>query len=383
MALSDETRGRIQSLANEHEHWMIDLRRRLHQIPEPAFEERETSLLLSGELSSLGFELREVSGTGILADLEIGAGGPCVALRADMDALAVTEATGAEYASRHDGFSHCCGHDGNMAVALGAARILMGLAGSVGLHLRLVLQPAEEKGNGALAMIDGGAMRDPTPKAIFAAHGWPVLAAGTVGCRPGPMMASCDGIYVDIQGRGGHGARPERANSPLPGLAAVLNALASMNTPERVVSICIARAGQVGNVIPDDAQCSGTLRALGEDVREQAQADITAAASAACEPLGLTASVRFEEGTPAVIIPEDMYALFRRTAADILGAGNSLEMPEPTKSVQAQMARGERVGSILAAAMKTVQIGKRSQGDREIDDHLAERMANGWLGLGF
>jgi len=144
------------------------------------------------------------------------------------------------------------------------------------------------------------------------------------------MMASCDGIYVDIHGRGGHGARPERANSPLPGLAAVLEALASMNTPERVVSICVARAGEVGNVIPDDARCFGTLRALGQDVRARAQADIISAATAACERLGLSAEVSFHEGTPAVIIPEDMYVLFRRTAADILGEANSLEMPQPT-----------------------------------------------------
>jgi amidohydrolase len=330
MALTEETCRQIHSLAAGGERWMIDLRRRLHRIPEPAFEERETSLLLCGELSALGFDLRtEIGGTGILADLDLG-GGACVALRADMDALAVEEATGAEHRSRHAGYSHCCGHDGNMAVALGAARILTGLAEHVNGRLRLVLQPAEEKGNGAVTMVDAGALTEPVPKAIFAAHGWPVLPAGTLGCRAGPMMASCDGIYVKIIGRGGHGARPERANSPLPGMAATLAALGDMNTPDRVVSICVARAGRVGNVIPDDAELAGSLRALGDDIRDRAFADITAAVETACDPLGLTSTVRFDEGTPAVVIPEAMYRLFRRTAAELLGEANSLEMATPT-----------------------------------------------------
>ena len=329
MPLSDEESREIASLAAGQAGWMTDLRRRLHQVPEPAFEERRTSDLLAEVLTSLGFALRRgVGGTGIVADLECG-GGPCVAFRADMDALAVPEATGAAYSSRHEGYSHCCGHDGNMATALGAARVVAELGDRFAGRLRLVLQPAEEAGNGAEAMIAGGALADPAPRAILAIHGWPMLPVGVLACRAGVMMASCDGLGVRIVGRGGHGARPERANSPLPGMARVIEALAGMNTPSRVVSLCIARAGRVSNVIPDEAELSGTLRAVGEDVRRCSTDEVVAAVAAACEPLGLRPQVTWREGTPAVVIPEELYGLFRRTAGAMVGPGRVVEMTEP------------------------------------------------------
>ncbi len=330
MPLTEDDCREIRSLSEELRPWMVGLRRRLHEIPEPAFQERRTAALLGQELEALGLSVRTgVGGTGIVADAE-GGGRACVAVRADMDALAVTETTGAEYSSQHEGYSHCCGHDGNMAAALGAGRILLGLGRRFAGRLRLVLQPAEEAGGGALAMIRGGALEDPRPRAILAIHGWPMLPAGVMGCRSGYMMAACDAVRIRIIGRGGHGARPERANSPLPGMAAAVQALADMNTDRRVVSICVARAGRAGNVIPDEAELRGTLRSLGEDVRREARELVASDVAGACEPRGLRSEVEVREGTPAVEIPEEMYDLFRRVGSAVLGAERIVELDRPT-----------------------------------------------------
>jgi len=168
-----------------------------------------------------------------------------------MDALAVEEKTGAAYASRHPGWAHSCGHDGHMACLLGACRVLREIGLPAG-KVRLLFQPAEEQGNGAKLMIEQGAL-EPLPAAIFSLHGWPGLDVGTIASRGGTVMAASDVWAVRLVGRGGHGARPQEANSPILGLPGLIEALAGMTGDELVVSPCVVEAGQAPNVIPDAA----------------------------------------------------------------------------------------------------------------------------------
>ncbi len=279
--------------------WMTRIRHRLHQVPEPAFREFETVGFVAAELTELDAALvRRVGDTGIVAELDSRLPGPVVALRADMDALAVEEKTGAAYASRHPGWAHSCGHDGHMACLLGACRVLREIGLPAG-KVRLLFQPAEEQGNGAKLMIEQGAL-EPLPAAIFSLHGWPGLDVGTIASRGGTVMAASDVWAVRLVGRGGHGARPQEANSPILGLPGLIEALAGMTGDELVVSPCVVEAGQAPNVIPDAAVVRGTMRTLSPQGRTRALEEMARAVARACGPLGLTHQITLDQHTPPV-----------------------------------------------------------------------------------
>ena len=331
MPLTPQQCRRIRSLAAEAEPWAVRLRRQLHRTPEPAFGEHDTAAAVAEALAGLGLAGRMgVAGPGVVADLHGGRSGPCVVLRADMDGLAVDEATGAEYRSQRPGFAHACGHDGNMAIVLAAGRVLAELRGELAGTVRLLFQPAEETAAGAKAMIEAGALGDVTPAAVLAPHAWPGLAPDCVACRGGVMMAASDGLAVRVVGRGGHGARPQEANNPIPGLARVIEALAPLSRPGRIVSVCMVVAGRADNVIPDAGVLRGTIRTLDPRTRRETMDEIRAAAAEACRPPGLRAEVEFGSSCPAVVNDERLYEVFAHAAAAALGADKVLQVPEPS-----------------------------------------------------
>lgn len=287
---------------------VVALRRDLHRIAEPSGREVKTAARVAKELAETDVTLQTgVAGTGVTADLETGRPGPFVVLRADMDALPVEDRSPAEGRSVHPGYSHCCGHDGHTAILLGAVRVLGILRERLSGRIRFVFQPAEENATGAKAMLAAGVLADDRAVAVLALHAWPGLPTDTVESRPGVVGASNDAFTIDVRGRSGHSARPEEALNPLGGMARLIEALPKLSSPQRMVTLCTARAGRTNNVIPEIGTLTGTSRALNEDLRQRTKSEIQQQAAALCAALGLSATVSFQEGCPPLVNDPELY----------------------------------------------------------------------------
>lgn len=317
----------VIKLADTQAEYIIELRHKLHRIPEPGFGEKRTAAIIAGELEKLDLQTQtDVGGTGIIADLVTGRPGAYIAVRADMDGLPLKESSGVDYASENTGYAHSCGHDGHAATVVGTARILSQIRKQLDGKVRFIFQPAEEICKGAAAMIDSGALGPEPPAAILGLHAWSGLPADTVACRNGTMMASCDLLSIKVSGKGGHGARPRLARNPLIGMARVVDALSKLDNHERIVSLCTARVGRQENIIADSGKLSGTMRALNPQVRKTTMDEIVSRVEDACAPLGLQGKVSFNAMSPAVIVNERLYEIFRRVGAKMLGAEKVVEL---------------------------------------------------------
>lgn len=245
---------------------LTTLRHEIHQHPELGFEELETQRRVMDYLRRLGFEPRPCARTGVIADLNPGHAGRCIALRADMDCLPMQETTDLPYRSVFDGRAHKCGHDGHTAALLGTASILAGMRAQVDGNVRLLFQPAEEgvDGGGARVMVAEGALEDVDE--IYAFHNWPGFCRGIAHVCAGPVMASVHDLVFEIRGIGGHASQPQATRDPLVAGAALITALQSVvsrnisATDSAVLSICTFEGGEANNVIPDRARLTGTLR---------------------------------------------------------------------------------------------------------------------------
>lgn len=307
--------------------YVAELRRRLHRIPEPGFCEKRTAELVAAELDKLDLAVRTgIAETGIIADLDTQRSGGYVAVRADMDGLPLNESTGVDYCSENAGYSHSCGHDGHAAAVIGVARVLSELRDNLTGKVRFIFQPAEEICRGAAAMIENNAFGPDPPAAILGLHAWPGLGTDTVACKKGTMMASCDVLRIEIEGKGGHGARPEQARNPLTGMARVVTELGKLDSERRIVSICTAKVGQQANIIADKGILSGTVRALTPQIRKETLREITSIVEHVCTSVGLVGTVHFDAMSPPVITDERLHALFREVGTDLLGAEKVIEL---------------------------------------------------------
>ncbi|PIO98163.1 M20 aminoacylase family protein [Pleomorphomonas carboxyditropha] len=252
---------------------LVDIRRRLHQMPETGYEERQTSAFVADLLSGWGLEVtRDLAATGLVATLDRGGDGRAIGLRADMDGLPIVEETGAAYASRTPGMMHACGHDGHTTILIGAAFRLLHDDDFRG-RVHFIFQPAEETAGGAARMIGDGLFERFPCDAVFALHNYPGLAAGRFSARPGAMMAAIDAATLTVRGAGGHGARPEDTVDPVVAAASIVMALqtaVSRNVPPQeagVITVGAFHAGSACNVIPDEAVLEVSLRATDPAVR--------------------------------------------------------------------------------------------------------------------
>ncbi|MBI4220099.1 MAG: amidohydrolase, partial [Chloroflexi bacterium] len=226
---SDEITAELQELASE----LVAIRRDVHQHPELGFKEVRTAALISRSLAESGYRVQaEVGGTGVVAVLDGGAPGPTLAIRADIDALPVGELTGLPFASRN-GNMHACGHDGHIAIALSAARLLARHRKQLRGRVKFVFQPAEEITQGALAMLGDNALDEPEPDRVIGLHIWNQLPAGTVSVNRATVFASADAIRITVRGKGGHGAMPHRSVDPV--VAASLIVAAAQTVVSREV----------------------------------------------------------------------------------------------------------------------------------------------------
>lgn len=324
-------RTKICSVASTQVDSIRELRHRLHGIPELGMVEHKTCALLRHELAAMDLSIRTLDEpAGLVADLKTARPGKTVVLRADMDGLPVEEATGASYASRHEGQAHACGHDGHAACLVGAARVLSALRADLCGTVRFVFQPAEEISAGARTLVRVGALEDPPADAIIALHTWPGLPPDTVASVPGPMMASCDMFTVHVRGRGGHGARPHLARNPLLGISSLTHELSRVHDSLRVISPCVVQAGEKANVIAETGILSGTVRALTAEARDRTLAELHESVERICTDLGMKGDVRLEVGCPRVENDPRLYDLFREVGCALLGPDRTQLLDGPS-----------------------------------------------------
>ena len=285
-----------------------ELRREIHRHPELGFEEVRTAELIEKELNEIGLEVRTgIAETGVVAVLNGEDSGPVVMARFDMDALPITEETGASYASVNNGVMHACGHDGHVAIGLTVARILSKRHNELKGSVKFIFQPAEEGLGGAKRMVDEGVLEDPKPDVCLALHLWNEKPVGWLGITSGPAMAASETFRVRVTGKGGHGAAPHYSIDPILAAAQVINALQSIvsrNVPPlepAVVTITSIHGGEAFNVIPPEVLLKGTIRTFDSSVRDLVLQRFREIVTGVSQTMGCGVDLELKSITPAVI----------------------------------------------------------------------------------
>lgn len=310
---------------------LIEWRRDFHMHPETGFDTHRTSAKVADELEKMGYRVtRGVGQTGVVA--EIGEGNPCVAIRADMDALPILEANHTDYASQIQGKMHACGHDAHTAMALGAALLLT--KEKFKGRVRFLFQPSEETADeegksGAMRMAEDGCMNG--VDYVIAQHVDPHAPVGTIGISSGPASAGVDSWFAEIRGVGGHGAHPDKAIDPFVLTAHVIIALNSIVSRRvdpfapAVVSVGSLHGGFTENVIPESVKITGTLRYVDLDLHKELRAEIQRAFEVA-RALGGDYELKFEYGGPPMINDVHVSATIEAAGVDLLGRENVHEL---------------------------------------------------------
>ncbi len=351
--LPDQAGIRAQAKAVDPQ--VIAWRRDIHQHPELGNRETRTAKIVAEHLRSLGMEVRTgVAHTGVIGILKGGKPGPVVALRADMDALPVTEPEGLPFASRvkteyngqQVGVMHACGHDAHTAILMGAAKILAGMKADLPGTVVFLFQPAEEgvpagETGGAKQMIAEGALANPKADVVFGLHTWPG-PPGRLTVRNGGTMAGSDQLSVTVKGRQTHGAMPSKGVDPVTASAQVILALQTMVTRQMdaaaapvVISVGRINGGIRHNIIPDKVELSGTIRHLDPETHDQFLERIRKTITGTAEVAGASADVTIEPYAPPVFNPSDLVAKMMPTLERVgAGAGGVLRDPPATMGAE-------------------------------------------------
>ena len=313
---------------------VVALRRDLHAEPELGLENPRTQALVLDALDGLPLEVRTGTGlTSVVADLVGATDGPTVLLRADTDALPMTEDTDLEFRSTIDGRAHACGHDAHTAMLVGAARVLAARRNELQGRVRFMFQPGEEGFAGARLMIDEGVL-DNVDRA-FALHVSPNQRVGTASCRPGPLLAGDTSITVTVRGHGGHASTPHLATDPIPATAAIITALQTTVTREvdvfdpAVLTIAHVVAGTTTNVIPETALFEGTIRCISERTRTRIREAVARTIRGVAEAHGCTVDIEMVDGYPVTLNDAGEAARFAEVCRATLGEDGHRLMPAP------------------------------------------------------
>ena len=313
---------------------VVALRRDLHQNPELGLDNPRTQAMVLAALDGLPVDVRTGDGlTSVVADLTGTTDGATVLLRADTDALPMTEDTDLEFRSTIDGRAHACGHDAHTAMLVGAARVLAARRHELSGRVRFMFQPGEEGFAGARLMIDEGVL-DGVDRA-FALHVSPNQRVGTASCRPGPLLAGDTSITVTVRGHGGHASAPHQATDPIPATAAIITALQTTVTREvdvfdpAVLTIAHVVAGTTTNVIPETAFFEGTIRCISERTRAHIREAVTRTIRGVAEAHGCTADIQLVDGYPVTLNDDGEAARFAEVCRATLGEDGHRLMPAP------------------------------------------------------
>lgn len=328
-------------ISAELEQQVIEWRRDLHQHPELSNREFRTAKVVAEHLRELGLEVQtEVAHTGVVGILKGSKPGPVIALRADMDALPVTEKTDvpfkstatAEYRGEEVGVMHACGHDMHVAMLMGAAEQLAAMQDELAGTVMFIFQPAEEgapKGEegGAELMLEQGLFADLKPDAVFGIHVWSAGTTGHIGYRSGPLMASSDRFEINVKGRQTHGSRPWGGVDPIVAAAQIINNTQTIISRQTditkapaVVSFGIVEGGVRNNIIPDEVYLEGTIRNFDMDNRAQIFENLKTTAEHTAASSGAEAHVHIDEGYPVTINNPDLTAQMLPTIEQVAGA---------------------------------------------------------------
>jgi amidohydrolase len=342
--------AQIDARAAALESRVIAWRRDLHQHPELSNREVRTAGVVAGHLQALGLRVRTgVAHTGVVGLLDTGCPGPVIALRADMDALPVTEQvdlpfasrTRADFSGQEVGVMHACGHDCHVAILMGVAELLTGMKQQLAGSVKFIFQPAEEgpppgEEGGAALMIRQGVLENPKPEVIFGLHVFAGVEAGTIAYRPGPAMASADRIRVTVTGRQTHGALPWRGVDPIVissqivlGLQTIVSRQVDVSLEPAVVSIGAIKGGVRDNIIPETVEMLGTVRTFNEDMRVDIHARIRNTVEMIARSAGAAAQVHFDNAYPVTVndipLTERMVPTLQRVAgADKVFVGQKI-----------------------------------------------------------
>jgi hippurate hydrolase len=318
---------KIRQLAKAFEADGIEIRRHLHAHPELSYQEFKTSQFIQGKLTEYGIPHVTMADTGVVGMIRgKNPDSRIIALRADIDALPISEQNDVPYRSKTDGVMHACGHDVHTTCLLGAARILQALKDEWEGTVKLIFQPGEERNpGGASIMIREGVLDNPKPQAIFGLHVHPQLEVGAVSFRSGKVMASADEFFIDVKGKGGHAAAPHWTTDTILVAAHLITSLQQIisrnNSPfsPSVLSICSIQGGYTTNVIPAEVKLMGTFRAMDEDWRFKAHEIIRRQCRAIAEAMGAEIELHIDVGYPCVYNHEQLHHVAWSLAGEYMG----------------------------------------------------------------
>jgi amidohydrolase len=318
------------------------LRRDIHAHPELCFEEVRTADVVATKLSEWGIPIHRGLGTtgvvGIVHGRDGGKSGRALGLRADMDALPMTEVNTFAHASMHPGKMHACGHDGHTTMLLAAAQYLSTHRDFDGT-VYLIFQPAEEGGGGAREMIKDGLFEQFPMQAVFGLHNWPGSDVGFFAASPGPVMASSNEFKITIRGKGGHAAMPHNALDPVPVACQLVQGFQSIISRNvkpidaAVISVTMIHAGEANNVIPNSCELQGTVRTFSLAVLDQIEQRMQVMTEQLCVAFGMSADFEFERNYPPTINSAPEAELCRQVMADIVGP-DQVQVQEPTMGAE-------------------------------------------------
>jgi amidohydrolase len=317
--------NRIKEIAETLTPRLIEIRRHFHAHPELSGQEYQTAAYVAGVLSSCGIQVQEAVGkTGVIGHLTgNGTDQRTLAIRTDMDALPVQERTNLDFASRHPGIMHACGHDVHTTVGLGTAMVLSQLSQSMGGNIRFLFQPAEEIAQGASWMVQDGAMRG--VDGIFGVHVFPTIPARSVGIRYGALTAAADDLEIFIQGESGHGARPHEAVDAIWIAAQVITslqqAISRTQNPLRPIVLTIGEisGGRAPNVIADQVRLAGTVRSLHTETHSKLPQWIEGIVKNVCLTYGANYEMNYRRGVPSVQNDTNLTQILEQASREALG----------------------------------------------------------------
>jgi amidohydrolase len=331
--------NRIADLHGEITAW----RRDIHAHPELQFDVHRTAASVAEKLKTFGCDevVTGIGRTGVVGVIRgaRGEGNKVIGLRADMDALPITEANDLPYKSTSPGKMHACGHDGHTAMLLGAARYLTETRNFAGTAV-VIFQPAEEGGGGGREMVKDGMMERFGIEEVYGMHNYPGLPVGEFAIRPGPMMAAADRLYIDIEGRGGHAAKPHQSVDSILVGAQIINQIQSIVSrnvdplESAVVSICQFNAGSADNIIPQTARLSGTARSLTPEVRDLLEKRLHEVVEGTARLYGASAKLSYKRDYPVTRNHERQAAFAASVAAEVVGPERVDEKAAPVMGAE-------------------------------------------------
>ena len=307
----------------QHQEHLIGLRRDFHRHPELSWNENRTQKVICRELDELEIPYETVCNTGVIAVLQGSRRGPVIGLRADMDALPITEKSSVEYASQTPGVMHACGHDCHVAMLLVAARILKAHESELQGTVKLIFQPAEEVIEGARSMCALPQLAD--VQRIFGIHVWIDLPVGTFSVEPGPRMASADNIYLTVRGKSAHGAQPHQSADAIVAACGVVSALQTVVSRNvnplkpAVVTIGTIAGGTSSNIIANEVKLSGTVRSFCPDVRDAMENRLKEVCCTTAQAYGTTCDFEYCRCTPATINEAASTEMAQKAVAQLFG----------------------------------------------------------------